>query len=290
MRTVLPPRQRPEQLGHRTPRHRDPAGPGQSGTAGASTNRPVPESRMRHRQARLVDDRGAEQDQVEVQRARGARIRPLAPGLPLDGQQQVAAARRGSPSQSPTARRSGTAAARRRLPVAVSMKSETVRSVRCLARSPHGAVQCGRSIAEVAAQRDGDPHHCAPATRSSAAGGRRRRCPRRRAAGRGGRSCPAAACSKNRWCSATSPSTSSSILRWRAWVIAATRGRQRARNSPAVRASSSATARAASADPPPGSVTSAADVVGDTAGLDDRAPQPRRGGCPRAPGRTGRCC
>ena len=42
---------------------------------------------MRHGELRLVDDGVAEQDQVEIQRPRGAGVGPLAARFPLDLQQ-----------------------------------------------------------------------------------------------------------------------------------------------------------------------------------------------------------
>ena len=62
-------------------------------------------------------------------------------------------------------------------------------------------------------------------------------------------STPAAACSKNRWCSRDSPRMTSSILRWRACVIGAILSRHRLMNASSCRASSSQIARTWLASP-----------------------------------------
>src|SRR5262249_33485722 len=61
---------------------------------------------------------------------------------------------------------------------------------------------------------------------------------------------PASACSKNRFCSSTSPSTTSSIFACLALGSVSTRGRQRSTKACASRISSSSTARAAAAPLP----------------------------------------
>ena len=63
--------------------------------------------------------------------------------------------------------------------------------------------------------------------------------PRRRCGGRAGPRIPTAACSNRRWCSSDSPRMTSSMMRWRACVMRATRGRHRSTNAPRCRASSS---------------------------------------------------
>ena len=238
--------------------------PGRSGQR-VKHEPPLPESRMRNGEARLVDDGGTEQDEIEVEGAGRAGIRPLAARRLLDGQQQVEQRPR---LALPVADR-GAVQEQRLLADADRFRVDEGRDrrpARCLASASTAPLQCGHVDRRGCCPARWRLAPC-PATRSSGAASRRRRCPPP-AGRRPRRSCrPAAACSKKRWCSATSPSTSSSILRWRACVIAATRGRQRP-GTPPPSGHRLCTARAASAARRPAAGRGCR-VVGDTAGLDD---------------------
>ena len=50
---------------------------------------PAAESRVRHHEARLVEDLIPKQHEIEIERARGARSRPLASALLLDREQRL---------------------------------------------------------------------------------------------------------------------------------------------------------------------------------------------------------
>ena len=84
--------------------------------AASEDERAVAEPRVRHRQAGLVDDAVAVEDQVEIERPRRARERPVAAALAFDGEQRFEQLPGRERASSRPRRRSGRRAARRRRP------------------------------------------------------------------------------------------------------------------------------------------------------------------------------
>ncbi len=236
---------RPEsrkQLRHRQPGHRVRHAPATC-ASGSSTKR-----RSRKRGCGTTSPgsstiRVPEQDEVEVEGARGAAVRPLAPALALDGQ-QAGEQRRAEGRRRPDHRRVQERALfaddvdRRRFEagrdkrMARNSRRRATAKSRCAARSP-------RLLPRATATRRGR-HSTQRVGRTAPGVGDRR------SGGRCMSSSPAAAWWNKRDCSSVSPSIKSSISLWRACVISATRGRQAATKPSMASASARARRRTAS--------------------------------------------
>ena len=171
---------------------------------------------MRYLETRLVDDFISEQDEVEVERARGTSVRALAAELALDGQQLVeqrASVERGRAGDDgiEEQRLAGEHFPCRTLRVGFDDVREAgieKDAGQAIQRKGHG----GPPVSEVAAERDGDRpvgrrycsiHRTGSTPPPVPAPSMRR--PRRSVR-------PAAACSKKRLCSRVSPTITLSIV------------------------------------------------------------------------------
>ena len=201
---------------------------------------PLAEARMRHGQARLVQHGVAQQNQIEIQRARRVHVRPRAAALQLERLQRL----QNCPSRERrVADKRGIQVHRLRagdahgdrvvVPGNVDVGEEGT-------KLRDGVVEVGAPIADVAAESDRYSIHREGSTSPSDGP----TCAPRRPS----RSCrPASACSKKRRCSRVSPRITRSILAWRALIMPSTRGRHRSTKRCASCASSSNTACAAAA-------------------------------------------
>src|SRR5581483_9497130 len=171
---------------------------------------------------RIVDDGVAVEDEIQIERAGGPRKRPLAPARSLDREQRLEQSfwREGRAADELAVQKIGLIARYGHRPGLHEPRQAD--AVEQPAQAAGRVLEMRLAVAEIAAERDGDGRYSihregrtSPRAGSITSARRPSRSVR-----------PASACLKKRSCSTVSPRMTRSMPRWRAWVIASTRGRR----------------------------------------------------------------